>query len=164
MAAAATGITATATPQAGNPATHPAARSLRRWMVVVGLLHLLLGVRLLPWVNGPMIEALGIETIYLGGDLATDDTAFLWVLDWMATFGLDVGVLGAVLLVAARNPVRNRLFAHLVIARELVAGVLDDIWFATREYVDAGVYVVFVAVHLVVVATGVRALRAAPRA
>jgi hypothetical protein len=31
--------------------------SSRRWMQVVGVIYVLMGVRLLPWINGPMIEA-----------------------------------------------------------------------------------------------------------
>lgn len=130
-------------------------------MTVVGVFYLVLGVRLLPWVNRPMIEAAGLDSVYLAGDLSTDDTAFAWVLDWMGTFGLDLLVLGGVLLVAARAPVRNRLFAHLVIWHEVVAGVLDDLWFFSRDYVADGFYLGFIVVHLVVIATGIRALRRA---
>lgn len=137
--------------------------AMRRWMVAVGIFYLLLGIRLLPWINGPMIEGLGIDTVYLGGDLATDSTAFAFLLDWMATFGLDLIVLGAFLLVASRDPVRNRLFAHLVIWHELVAGVLDDAWFISRDYVADGFYLAFIGVHLVVIVTGIRALRRTPR-
>lgn len=139
------------------------ATTMRRWMRAAGVFYLVLGIRLLPWVNGPMFESMGLEQVYLGGDLAPDSDAFAFLLDWMGTFGVDLLVLGALLLVASRDPVRNRLFAHLVIWHEVVAGVLDDLWFISRDYVADGFYVGFIVVHLVVIATGVRALRRTPR-
>lgn len=134
--------------------------ALRRWMIGVGIYFLLLGIRLLPWINGPMIEALGFEeSVYTGGGLEPGTPVFSFLLDWMASFGLTLIPLGAALLVAARDPLRNRLFAHLVIAHELLVGVLADIWFISRDYSSAAFYLAFIAVHLVVIATGIRALR-----
>ena len=134
-------------------------RALRRWMIGVGILYLALGVRLLPWINGAMIEAAGVGTVYTGDGLEPGTTAFAYLLDWMGTFGLDRLALGVVLLMAARDPVRNRVLAWAVIAVELGAGVLADAWFIGRDYIPDGFYLAFIVVHLVVIGTGVRALR-----
>jgi hypothetical protein len=135
--------------------------TMRRWMLVVGGFYLLLGLRLLPPINGPMIEAMGVDAIYTAGDLEPGTAAFSFVLDWMGTFGASLLPLGAILLVAARDPLRNRLLVHLVIWHELVAGVLADAWYLSRGYVSTGFYLGFIALHLVIVATAIRALRRA---
>lgn len=137
-------------------------RFAQRWMVVVGVFYLLLGLRLLPWVNGAMIEAAGMDTIYRGGDLEPGSTAYLFVLDWMGTFGLDLLVLGGVLLAAARRPGRHRILVHLVIWHEIVAGILDDAWFISRDYVANGFYIGFIGVHLVIIVTAIAVLRRLP--
>lgn len=135
---------------------------LRRWMIAVGIFFLLLGVGLLPWVNDARIGALGLEALYTGGDLTTDDTAYRYLLDWLGVFGASLFVLGAMLLVASRDPVRNRAFAHLVIWHELIVGVVSDAWFISRDYIPNGAYVGFIVLHLIVIATGVWALRRTP--
>lgn len=159
---------ADATVVAKEPAVTQGARTvtdgttMRRWMVAIGIFYLLLGLRLLPWINGAMIEAAGIETVYVGGDVTTDATIWHYLLDWLGVFGGGLLVLGAVLLVASRRPIRNRLFAHLVIWHELIVGVGFDGWFISRDYIPNGVYVGFIAVHLIVIVTGIRALRRTP--
>lgn len=138
------------------------ARKLRLWMRVVGVLYLIIGLRLLPFINGPMIEAIGLDALYTGGDIEEGSPAFDFVLDWMATFGLAIVPMGALLLVAAREPVRNRLFVWLAIAHEAVAGILDDIWFITRDYTEPGFLYGWIVLHVIVIVTGLRVLRRAP--
>jgi hypothetical protein len=137
--------------------------TMRRWMRAVGSFYLVLGLRLLPPINGPMIEAAGVETVYTGGDLAPGTAAYSFVLDWMGTFGLSLLPLGAILLVAARAPNRNRLLVHLVIWHELAAGVVADAWYLSRGNVSTGFYLGFIALHLLIVATAVRVLRRTDR-
>lgn len=133
--------------------------TLRRWMITIGIIYLVMGVRLLPFVNGPMIEAAGVEAIYHGGDLEVGTSAYRFVLAWMGTFGASLIPMGAVLLLAARDPLRNRLFAHLVIGHELLAGVAADAWYIAGGDVSTPFYLGFIAFHLVIIATGIRALR-----
>lgn len=133
--------------------------TMRRWMICVGIFYLVLGLRLLPFLNGPMIEAMGIDALYSGGDLESGSAAFGFVLDWMGTFGMSLVALGGVLLVAARTPRQNRLFVHLVIWHEITAGVLSDGWYISRGYLSAGFYLGFIVLHLLIIATGIRALR-----
>jgi hypothetical protein len=134
-------------------------RVARRWMLVIGAFYLFMGIRLLPFINGPMIEAAGVDTIYRGGDLHVGQPAYTFVLDWMAAFGLGLIPLGAVLLVAARDPVRNRLLVYLVVGRELTAGVVADVLLIWRGDVSTGFYLGFIVLHLIVVGTGVWVLR-----
>jgi hypothetical protein len=133
--------------------------TMRRWMRAVGSFYVVLGLRLLPPINGPMIEAAGIETVYTAGDLEPGTAAFSFLLDWMGTFGVSLIPLGVILLVAARDPLRNRLLVHLVIWHELAAGVVADAWYLGRGDVSAGFYLGFIVLHLVIVGTAVRVLR-----
>jgi hypothetical protein len=135
--------------------------ALRRWMQVVGVIYVLMGVRLLPWINGPMIEA-GLNDAAAPGIGLTADTAFFeFALDWMTTLGLDLLVLGVALLVASRNPFAHRIVAHVVIWQEALRGVAADLWMTTRPYASATFYLLFALFHVVVIVTGVRALRRA---
>lgn len=137
--------------------------SLRTWMIVVGVIYVVMGLRLLPWINEPMIRTIGVDAFYTGGDLTPSAPAFDFILDWMGTFGLDRIVLGAALLAAALDADRNRLLAWVVIACELTAGILSDVWLVSRDYVVAAPYIAFIAVHLAIVATGYVALRSTRR-
>lgn len=110
-----------------------------------------------------MIESLGVDSVYTGGDLQPGTPAFKFLLDWMGTFGVSLIPLGAVLLVAARDPLPNRLLVHLVIWHEVIAGVLDDAWFISRDYINGGFYVGFIVVHAIVIATAIHVLRRAPK-
>lgn len=142
--------------------THAEGVTMRRWMIAVGIFFLVLGIGLLPWVNDARLGIIGLEAVYTGGDLTPADSAYHYALDWAGVFGTTLLVLGGMLLVVARHPVRNRAFAHLVIWHELAAGVLSDAWFITRDYIPNEFYYGFIVVHLVVIATAIRALRRTP--
>lgn len=142
--------------------THAEGATMRRWMIAVGIFFLALGIGLLPWVNDARIGVIGLEVFYAGGDLTREATAYHFLLDWIGVFGATMLVLGAMLLVAARHPVRNRAFAHLVIWHELAVGVISDAWFISRDYIPDAFYLGFIVVHLVVIGTGIRALRGTP--
>jgi hypothetical protein len=135
--------------------------ALRRWMQVVGVVYVLMGLRLLPWINGPMIEA-GLNDVAAPGLDLTVNAFFLdFALDWMAILGLDLLVLGGALLFAVRNPLAHRIVAHVVIWQEALRGVAVDLWMTTRPYANATFYLAFAAFHVVVIVTGIRALRKA---
>lgn len=134
---------------------------LRRWMQVVGVIYVLMGVRLLPWINGPMIEA-GLNDVAAPGlDLTINADFVDFALDWMATLGLDLLVLGGALFFAARNPLAHRIVAHVVIWQEALRGIAVDLWMTTRPYANATFYLAFAAFHVVVIVTGIRALKRA---
>jgi hypothetical protein len=135
-------------------------RRLRTWMTVVGVIYLAMGLRLLPWINGAMIEA-GLGDVAAPGiELVPGTVFFEFAVDWMGVFGLDLVVLGAVLLVAARTPHEHRILAHVVIWQEAIRGIVADGWLMTRSYASAGSYLGFMVFHAVVILTGIGALRA----
>jgi hypothetical protein len=142
---------------------HDDGTTMRRWMRAVGVLFLLLGIFLLPWINHVRVEAVGLELFYSGGDLTSDDTVYRYLLDWLGVFGMTLLALGGVLLVAARNPIEHRSLVHVVIWHEVGSGILADAWFISRDYAPDAVNWAFIALHLVVIATGIRALRRTPR-
>ena len=134
--------------------------ALRTWMRVVGAFYILLGVRLLPWFNAPMVERFG-DLASPGVVLEPGTPVFSFVIDWMATFGLDLVVLGVVLMLAARRAWDHRILAYVVIGQEAVRGILADVWFAARPFNSTSFYLGFLVVHAAVIATGVWALRRA---
>ena len=127
-------------------------------MTAVGAFYVLLGLRLLPWINGPMVAAFG-DTATPGVQLEPGTPEFLLLIDWMATFGLDLLVLGVVLVVAARNATSHRMLAWVVVGQEAVRGILADLWFVARPFNSAAFYAGFILVHVIVIATGLWALR-----
>lgn len=133
-------------------------RPLRIWMIAVGVFYILLGLRLLPWINGPMAASMG-DVAAPGVELEPGSSEFLFLIDWMATFGLDLLVLGVVLLVAARNAVQHRALVWVVLGQEVVRGILADLWFAARPFNSAAFYLGFLVVHVIVIATGIWCLR-----
>lgn len=137
---------------------------LRRWMSVVGAIYVLMGVRFLPWINGAMITA-GLGDVAAPGiELESGTVFFDFAVDWMGVFGLDLLVLGGILLYAARNdPSRHRMLVLLVLWQEAIRGVLADIWMIGQPYASTAFYLAFIVFHLVVIGTGIRALRASDR-
>lgn len=133
-------------------------QALQRWMRVVGAFYVFLGLRLLPWFNGPMVDRLG-DRVSPGVTLPAGTAEFTLLIDWMATFGLDLLVLGVVLVVAARSAWQHRILAYVVIGQEAVRGILADVWFAARPFNSAAFYLGFAILHLVIITTGVRVLR-----
>lgn len=129
-------------------------------MLAVGIFYVVLGVRLLPWINGPMIEAFG-DFATPGVNVDAASPLFTLLIDWMATFGLDLLVIGVVLVIAARNAYDHRILVYVVLAQEATRGILADLWFASRSFNSAGFYLGFLGVHAVVIVTGLRALQRA---
>ncbi|MBI3971540.1 MAG: BphX family protein [Chloroflexi bacterium] len=138
-------------------------RALAWWMRIVGAFYVLLTIRLIPAINGSQLTL-----VTPGLDARPDSVAFRMLLDWMFLFGLETGVVGATLLVAARRPVQNLVLAYTVLALELIRGAEFDVYYVTRGYVDPAFYLGFSAVHLVITASGTwavwraRAASAAP--
>jgi hypothetical protein len=65
---------------------------------------------------------------------------------WLV-FVFELGVLGAMSLVASRDPAKNQIMAWVIIWAELIRGaVADAIWIA-RGY--SASYYIFIAIHLV---------------
>jgi hypothetical protein len=82
-----------------------------------------------------------------------------FVVDTWTTFGLEVGVIGVALLIAARAPRRATILAWTVIAIEAVRGIGTDVLQIARGNEVPG-YLAWIPIHAVVIVTGLLALRA----
>jgi hypothetical protein len=124
-------------------------------MRVVGALYVLVFIGVL--ARAP-IKAEGPPGI-LERAAAGDATARFVVDTWM-TLGLALFVLGASLLYFSRIAVDVRPLACTIIALELFWGIPVDIYKIARGYKKT-VPLVWIAIHAVIVSTGLAAVRAA---
>lgn len=124
-------------------------KKLQWWMRVVGAFYLLLTLMNFYFLFvAPEQMAKNLPEKYSGNALAAD--AFLDA--WMV-FIFEFGVLGAMLLVGARNPIGNKILIWTVIFAELTRGVLADAIWIARGYA-ASDYIGFIVVHLIIIVTG----------
>jgi|GEM_PF-307998 len=130
---------------------------LKWWMRVVGVLYLILGIGFIPPLNELRMRSFvpitaGPETI-----------EYKALIDWTFVFGLDLMVIGAMLIYASGKPLRNIILVQTVIALEFVRGVLDDIYYIFRGYASVPFYIGFIVVHLIIIVTGIMFWRQAER-
>ena len=88
-------------------------------------------------------------------------TGYKSPIDWTFIFGIDLLVLGAVLIYAARNPLKNTMLVWLVIWLEAIRGILADIYDIWRGYVFVLFYLGFIVVYGIIIVTGIIFLRQA---
>jgi hypothetical protein len=129
-------------------------RPMTRWMRVVGAFYLAQFVAM-AIVHAP-IRTFGPEGALDAAD-AGDPTAEFLVDTW-TTFGIEVGAIGLALLVAAARPRYAWGVAATVVGIELTRGILNDVIFIARGINVTG-YLVWIAIHGVVIVTGVVAMR-----
>ncbi|OGO74717.1 MAG: hypothetical protein A3K45_00765 [Chloroflexi bacterium RIFOXYC12_FULL_59_14] len=130
---------------------------LKWWLRVVGVFYLLL-------------TALNLSALFLGGGqmfadtlpapMNTDVLAVRAFGDAWMVFVFELGVLGAMALVASREPAKNRIMAWVIIWAEVFRGIVGDVIWITRGY-DAASYAIFIVIHLAIVVTGVMFVRQA---
>lgn len=94
-------------------------------------------------------------------EAAGDPTARFLVDTWV-TFGLEVGAIGVVLLLASRRPQEARWLVWAIIGIEIGRGLVADVYMLSRGLNVTGL-VIWLVIHSVVIATGVAALRRAAR-
>ncbi len=90
----------------------------------------------------------------------TSGVTYHGLLDFSFMFGLDLIVTGAFMLWASRDPLKNLSIVWLVVALEIVRGILDDLYMISKGYA-APFYIGFIVLHLTVIATGILSLRQA---
>jgi len=112
------------------------------WMRIVGVFYLLQFVMMV-FVRAP-IRAVGPQGA-LAQAAAGDLTASFLVDTWV-TFGLEVGAIGAVLLIASHAPGQAIALVWAVIAIELARGIADDIYMLARGY-DVTTYAIWIFLH-----------------
>ena len=129
---------------------------LKWWFRVVGGFYLLL-------------TAMNLYGLFLGGAQMYTDTlpapmnseplAGQAFADAWLVFVFEMGVLGVMAFVASKAPIENRIMAWFIIWAEVFRGaVADAIWIA-RGY--SASYYIFIAIHLVIILTGIVFLRQA---
>lgn len=132
-------------------------KKLTWWFRLVGIFYLLLTL-------------MNFYGLFLGGDqlytdvvpapMNTNALAVRAFMDAWLVFVFELGVLGAIALVASRAPLQNRIMAWVIIWAELFRGVVADAIWIGRGY-DAVSYGVFIVIHLIIIITGVMFVRQA---
>ena len=128
--------------------------SLKWWLRIVGAFYLLLTLMNL-WFLFFNPKVIGDQLPFPANDLTIRAFSDAWL-----TFILELGVIGAMMMYAARDPAKSIILVQTVIALEVVRGILDDIYLIARGY-DLGGYLAFIVLHLIIIVTGVLFLRRA---
>jgi hypothetical protein len=131
-------------------------RTLRWWMRIVGVFYLMQFVAMVI-VRAPIRAQGPAGTL---ARAAAGDPLARFVVDTWVTFGLEVGAIGVVLLIASRLPEQGRILVWSILAIELARGIVADIYLISRGN-DLAVPVVWLVLHSVVIATGLVCLRGA---
>ncbi len=129
-----------------------------RWMRVVGAFYVLQFV-MMAVVRAP------IRTFGPSGTLskaAAGDTLARFVVDTWTIFGLEVGAVGVILLIATRRAELAVGAIWTVLAIEVGRGLIADSYMIARGVNVAG-YLVWIVIHSTVIVTGLRALGASRR-
>ncbi|MCC6148177.1 MAG: BphX family protein [Anaerolineaceae bacterium] len=120
------------------------------WFRIVGGFYFLLAVMNLRFV---LINPAVAGTMIAFPFPATADTIQAFVDGW-SPFAFEVFGLGTFMLWASRNPRRYLGAVWLLVWLEFTHGVLDDIYLIVRGYDTVG-YLIFIAIHLAIITTGV---------
>ena len=120
-------------------------------MWVVGSFYVLLGVRFLPAINGRQnLRVLPSWTA------PRESVEYKSLVDWQWTFGLDLFAIGLVAIVAAAkgSAPGYSYVVWVIVARELIGGIVPDAWLIFRGYTISSFYAGFIVVHAAIIATG----------
>lgn len=118
----------------------------------MGSLYLLAG--------GLNLSLIVVQPKILGDNLPypANDVVIRAFSDAWLVFALGLTALGLMMLYASRTPVHNRVLLLTVIMIEVFSGVVADaIWIARGH--SPLIYIPFIAVHLVIIGTGIAFLR-----
>ena len=127
---------------------------LKLWLRVVGVFYLLQFVMSV-FVFAP-IRAMGPKGAL--DQAAAGDPLARFLVDTWVTFGLEVGAIGVVLLLAARQAEQSKVLVWTIIAIELARGIVADIYMISRGN-DLTVAAIWIVIHSVVIITGLLVLR-----
>lgn len=130
---------------------------MKWWFRIVGAFYLLLTLMNMYFLFFGGIQML---TDTLPAPMNADPLAGQAFADAWLVFVFELGVLGAMSLVASRDPAKNRIMAWVIIWAEAFRGILADAIWIARGF-DATSYMVFILIHLVIIGTGVMFLRQA---
>lgn len=129
---------------------------MSNWLWVVGSFYVLLGVRFLPAINGKQV-------LHVLPDWRAprESVEFKALVDWQWTFGLDLFAIGLVAIIGAAIGTSTgiRYIAWVIVARELIGGIIPDAWLIVRGYTNSGLYGGFIIVHAAIIASGLALIR-----
>lgn len=128
-------------------------KRLKWWFRGVGIIYLLLGTGFVPFLN-----EMRLSMMLPGFDAPAGGVAYRGFLDFSFMFGLDLIVIGAFLIYASREPLKNSNLVWLVILLELIRGIFDDVYMIAEGY-NVPVYSIFILLHLLIITTGIANLR-----
>ena len=126
---------------------------LKWWFRLVGAFYVLLGVA----------NAYGlVDPQFIGGTLpmAADASAVQAFVDGWSAFALEMVAIGTFALWASRDPAKNVSVAWLVAWLAVFHGIVGDLYLIARGY-DPTAYAAFIALHGVMIVTGVLLARQA---
>ncbi len=132
---------------------------LKWWMRIVGGFYLLLFISTLPPISVPTQSRI---SQYPGLATLTDSIAFELLVETWFMFGLELAVIGVMLIVASRQPVQNIILAQTVIGLELVRGIVDDVWLLANGH-PPGFLIGFIVLHLIIIVPGLAFVQQAKR-
>lgn len=124
---------------------------MRGWLWAIGGFYMVLGLRFLPAINGrQVLRALP------SWSAPHASVEFKALVDWQWTFGLDLFAIGLVAVVAAAagSAAGYRYVVWIIVARELIGGIIPDAWLIIRGYTISAFYAGFIVVHAAIIATG----------
>jgi hypothetical protein len=128
-------------------------KQLKWWLHIVGGFFVFLALVSLPPVQANTVVSGFPDPL---GKQAT--LAFGFPIDTGVMFGLELGLIGLMLIVAPRAPFRALSLVYPIIALEVVKGILNAIDM-TRGDNSAGFYITFTTIHLLILVMGVAFLQ-----
>jgi hypothetical protein len=127
------------------------------WMRIVGMFYLLQFVMMV-FVRAP-IRAQGPKGVLI--QAAAGDPTARFLIDTWVTFGLEVGAIGVVLLLASRIPKQAIALVWAVIGIDLSRGIIADIYLIARGS-ELKVLVPWLFIHTTIIVSGIYCLRKSP--
>lgn len=129
---------------------------MKIWLWVVGSFYVLLGVRFLPAINSKQFRS-----VLPDWTAAPESVEFKALVDWQWCFGLDLLAIGLVAVVGAAvgRSVGLPYIVWVVVARELIGGIIPDAWLILRGYTNRRLYSAFIIVHAGIIATGLAVIQ-----
>ena len=129
-------------------------KRLTWWLRIVGALYLVNGI-MMAIVRAP-IRSAGPEGAL--DRAASGDALARFLVDTWIGFGLEVAAIGIVMMACAGSPRAAIALVWAVIGIEIARGLIYDVYMLTQGY-PLAVYLPWIGIHAVVVATGLWALR-----
>lgn len=123
-------------------------KKLTWWFRIVGVFYALLGI-----MN---MYGMFVDPAFYAGTLpypAAPAVVKAFVDGW-SPFAFEIVGLGTFMLWASRSPRRYLGAVWLIVWLELLHGVIDDIYLIANGF-NAGFYIAFIVVHLIIIVTGV---------